>query len=183
MPKRVVPEGPGKRVPVMSRTTVEMRAKLEEAASQSGRSLGQEVEARLEKSFAQDELYKVLFGDKAHSQNLARLTSKTLQIIESITGKRWVEDYETARQCQIAYKHIGCLMFGPDRKPDKSEHYLSHVEPGVKLGSELGVDIAEAVMRDLGLLMPGWKPDTISTFPIRKSVEITVPAKTSGKTK
>lgn len=47
MPKLATPEGEGKRVPVMTRTTPEMRRYLEEAAAASGRSLGQEVEFRL----------------------------------------------------------------------------------------------------------------------------------------
>src|SRR4051812_35020269 len=52
MPKRVVPEGEGQRIPVMTRVTKEMRAKLEKAASDSGRSLGQEVEFRLNRDLA-----------------------------------------------------------------------------------------------------------------------------------
>jgi hypothetical protein len=51
MPKRVVPEGEGKRVPVMTRTTQELRDRIEQAAAASGRSLAQEVEHRLEDSF------------------------------------------------------------------------------------------------------------------------------------
>ena len=56
MPRRVVPKGDGARVPVMSRTTRELRARLEAAASDSGRSLGQEVEYRLERSFFADDM-------------------------------------------------------------------------------------------------------------------------------
>lgn len=41
----------GKRHPLNMRTTAELRAKLGWAATQSGRSLAQEVEYRLERSF------------------------------------------------------------------------------------------------------------------------------------
>lgn len=50
MPKKL-PEGEGKRVPLNMRTTRETRDRLEKAADESGRSLAQEVEIRLERSF------------------------------------------------------------------------------------------------------------------------------------
>jgi Arc-like DNA binding dprotein len=51
--KRVLP---GKRYPLNMRTTKELRDKIEEAATASGRSLVQEVEFRLERSFRQQEI-------------------------------------------------------------------------------------------------------------------------------
>lgn len=52
MPTRAkLPEGEGKRVPLNMRTTKEIRSCLERAAADSGRSLAQEVEFRLEQSF------------------------------------------------------------------------------------------------------------------------------------
>lgn len=58
----------GKRYPLNLRTTFDIRAKLESAAVASGRSLAQEVEYRLERSFErQDLLQEVLtlaFGDE-----------------------------------------------------------------------------------------------------------------------
>src|SRR5262245_18075923 len=45
-----------KRVPLNMRTTQEMREKVERAAAQSGLSLVQEVERRLEKSFRDEEV-------------------------------------------------------------------------------------------------------------------------------
>src|SRR5215467_13335325 len=53
--KRVLP---GKRYPLNMRTTKELRDKIEEAAMASGRSLVQEVEFRLERSFRQQEIEK-----------------------------------------------------------------------------------------------------------------------------
>src|SRR5215467_2655400 len=49
--KRVLP---GKRYPLNMRTTKELRDKIEQAATDSGRSLVQEVEFRLERSFQQE---------------------------------------------------------------------------------------------------------------------------------
>src|SRR5436190_13781145 len=53
--KRVLP---GKRYPLNMRTTKELRDKIEWAATVSGRSLVQEVESRLERSFQEEEIEK-----------------------------------------------------------------------------------------------------------------------------
>lgn len=50
------PPTSGKRYPLNMRTTLEIRNKLAEAAEASGRSLAQEVERRLERSFEYDDL-------------------------------------------------------------------------------------------------------------------------------
>jgi TraY domain len=51
MPRTVGHTGEGKRYPLNMRTTKEIRDQLEAAAAASGRSLTQEVERRLERSF------------------------------------------------------------------------------------------------------------------------------------
>jgi predicted HicB family RNase H-like nuclease len=53
--KRVLP---GKRYPLNMRTTKELRDKIDWAATASGRSLVQEVEFRLERSFQEEEIEK-----------------------------------------------------------------------------------------------------------------------------
>lgn len=50
-PRAKLPPGEGRRVPLGMRTTLEMRARVERAAADSGRSLSQEVEFRLMQSF------------------------------------------------------------------------------------------------------------------------------------
>src|SRR4051812_43730635 len=60
MPRKAVEGGAGKRVPLNMKTTEEIRAKLEEAAAASGRSLTAEVEYRLEQSFVQKELFDMV---------------------------------------------------------------------------------------------------------------------------
>ncbi len=52
--KAKLPPGKGKRVPLNMRTTTEMRARIEQAAADSGRSLVQEVEHRVEQSFEKE---------------------------------------------------------------------------------------------------------------------------------
>jgi Arc-like DNA binding domain len=56
MPRRSKRVLPGKRYPLNMRTTKELRDKIEAAATASGRSLVQEVEARLETSFRHEDL-------------------------------------------------------------------------------------------------------------------------------
>ena len=51
MPRTTRGTGGGKRYPLNMRTTRETRERIEAAASANGRSLAQEVEARLEQSF------------------------------------------------------------------------------------------------------------------------------------
>jgi hypothetical protein len=62
MPKRAPTLGEGKRSPLNMRTTKDLREKLEKAAGKSGRSLVQEVEARLEQSLNGDFLLTELLG-------------------------------------------------------------------------------------------------------------------------
>lgn len=63
MPVRAkLPKGEGKRVPLNMRTTKETRARLERAAADSGRSLVQEVEYRLEMSFRDDDIVDRIFA-------------------------------------------------------------------------------------------------------------------------
>ena len=49
-PLRATPPTPGERVPLSLRVTADIRTRLEEAALESGRSLSQEAEMRLERS-------------------------------------------------------------------------------------------------------------------------------------
>lgn len=57
MPRTAKPAGDGKRYPLNMRTTKEARDQLESAAADSGRSLAQEVEYRLNRSFADDAMF------------------------------------------------------------------------------------------------------------------------------
>ena len=58
-----LPPEEGKRFPLNMRTTKELRNKLAESAENSGRSMAQEVEFRLEKSFLSEDYMTLAFGD------------------------------------------------------------------------------------------------------------------------
>lgn len=87
MPRTTKPTGDGKRHPLNMRTTKETREKLESAAAANGRSLAQEVEARLEASFAEERG----FGGPEMRQ-LAYLMTSAFQVASQrdATDKNWV---------------------------------------------------------------------------------------------
>ena len=82
MPARAkLPPGEGKRVPLNMRTTPKTRGQLERAAAESGRSLVQEVETRLERSFLSDDAKFDDFGGK-EKYALARLFAVSADLLE-----------------------------------------------------------------------------------------------------
>jgi hypothetical protein len=102
MPARAkLPKGKGKRVPLNMRTTQETRDRLEKAAADSGRSLVQEVEYRLERSFMEEDQRVREFGDQ-RAQLLWRLCSAVKEIVERETGKDAFDDYETSVAARAA---------------------------------------------------------------------------------
>lgn len=78
MPRTTAPKGEGKRYPLNMRTTKETRDKLAAAASESGRSLAQEVEFRINRSFVDDEMFSshavrlwaILMADEFHKAGI-----------------------------------------------------------------------------------------------------------------
>ncbi|MGA0595152.1 TraY domain-containing protein [Enterovirga sp. CN4-39] len=149
MPKRVVPEGEGKRVPVMSRTTKELRAKLEEAAAASGRSLGQEVEYRLEQSFARPPSTTELLGGPGPAL-LAKLVAVTTQAVQAQTGASWETDPRTR---SVLYRALKATLVGT---LGDGEHPLSNDEAD-REGFLLGHSVMELLrQRGAGSLFPAF---------------------------
>ena len=92
-----------------TRITPETRGRLEEAAAESGRSLAQEIEFRLERSFEGDEAlggrqFRALFG----------LFGNAAALIEQQTGKAYFEDYYTYVAVRAAWQR---LIAGFDPSP------------------------------------------------------------------
>jgi Arc-like DNA binding domain len=75
MPRKSRRVLPGKRYPLNMRTTKELRDKIEAAATFSGRSLVQEVEARLEESFLRQNLAALM---REHIENTAKAVADQL---------------------------------------------------------------------------------------------------------
>ncbi len=103
----VRPRGPyvDKRKTLTTRITNKTRENLDAAAKATDRSLSQEIEFRLERSFLQDEADERIretvlkdiydsFGKKK-TFRIMRLLASMVQIVEQTTGKSWLEDPET----------------------------------------------------------------------------------------
>jgi hypothetical protein len=137
MPKRTV-EGEGKKSPLNMRTTPALREKLEVAAGESGRSLVQEVEYRLEQSFATD----ALLGGKY--SELPRLI--TLAMMLGPKGPH------RARALQEATRVISEAFFSPSglSEADVKNQYLVGGLNGGDAGIA-GVSIAITVLAQAGL--------------------------------
>ncbi len=87
------------------RPTPQIRAKLEQAAHENGRSMSQEVEARLEASFLDEEARNREMGGK-ELQALFRLLGAAAEIIEARTGRNWSEDWETGIAVFSAWQRL-----------------------------------------------------------------------------
>ena len=100
------PRGPftGKRKTLTTRITEGTREQLEAAAEATDRSLSQEIEFRLERSFLTDEARRDreerAYGG-AHTHALLRLFGDTIKGIEMQTSGSWTEDQYTFDQVRL----------------------------------------------------------------------------------
>ncbi len=79
-----------KLAPLNMRTSPQLRAQIERAADDNGRSLTQEVERRLMTSFIFDEA-----RGGQHINAFTAMLAATIQRLELRYGKKWIEDAET----------------------------------------------------------------------------------------
>ena len=93
MPRKAVTGGTGKRVALNMKTTEDVRARLEEAAAASGRSLTAEVEHRLEMSFDEDAIRDRI---DALQQSLLSATSPLNKIKSGLDESRATLDKSQA---------------------------------------------------------------------------------------
>lgn len=100
------------------RTTQETRSQLERAAADSGRSLAQEVEYRLDRSFAQEDATVKTFGGRKLHQ-LFQMIAGAIGLIEAETGQPWDRDFETA----VATKRAVSSLFSAVMPPPDGETY------------------------------------------------------------
>ena len=85
-----------KRKTLSTRITSELRDRLDKSADESGRSLSQEIEFRLEQSFRdQKALYREFGGQENY--NIMRFLALIPHFAEAMTRQPWREDRETFR--------------------------------------------------------------------------------------
>jgi hypothetical protein len=90
-----------RRFQVPVRTTAEVRQKLEEACAASGKSLTQEVEARIERSLEMQEL----LGDDRRMALMVRIADQVTRA-EAATGKKWHADTATYWAVRRLIEHV-----------------------------------------------------------------------------
>ncbi len=125
-PKRV-----DRRKTTSTRITPETRAQLEAAAAHSGRSLAQEIEFRLERSFLDEDARNREMGGK-ELQALFRMLGAAAEIVQARTRKRWPQDWHTTHAIYMAWQHlIAHALPKPPKELAKvvSEHFGGQLKP------------------------------------------------------
>ena len=97
------------------RPTAQVRRKLEEAAAASDFSMTQEIERRLERSFAEDDAKLAEFGDKM-TYRLMKLLALAKEWVEEDAGKKMSKDWETFFGVWQAWQRL-LIQLGP-KPPD-----------------------------------------------------------------
>jgi hypothetical protein len=161
MPKKAekAHAGDGKRYPVNVRVTFELRRDLERAADETGRSLTQELESRLETSLAKREHLEAIWGWDLTP--IFQAVAQALWRIEMLTEKRWWEDEQTCELFKRTtaviienYRRIisqdlleskpGTLKLTLDQSPDE---LAAAIAAAVGIGPPMGPKDDKAVRR------------------------------------
>jgi hypothetical protein len=106
VPQRGASGGDGKRYPLNMRTTKQVRERLEKAAAASGRSLAQEVEYRLERSFDREATMLETFGASSNVE-LIRALSMVLGNARYGTDREFQAKHR--KKMEEAERHIDAL--------------------------------------------------------------------------
>ena len=114
-----------KRIPLNMRTTQQLRTKVEQAAEASGRSLAQEVEFRVERTFWDDE--------RAATQSI---------FVKRLGGERQVEDPCAALHKQQILKRVAAIKECADTWANEETGKLA-VIAALKFISRLAEQIQE----------------------------------------
>jgi hypothetical protein len=150
-PKSMKGETAGKRYPLNMRSTKELREQLERAAAQSGRSLVQEVEHRLERSFRDE---NVLIGGIG-GPNAEPFVRPVLYFLESMhrDGKDWRTNQAVAEAMPTAIKIIAEAVFAGGLSLEQQQRYrvVESLESGGSSVRTQMVMTAISLLKGLGL--------------------------------
>ena len=98
------PLGDAARGPLTIRLRAEVRRDVERAAIRYGRSLSEEIESRLEVSFAFTQYVRHEWGDDIF--RIAQAMAGSLSFLEDWTGESWIGDKETYDLLQLTVANI-----------------------------------------------------------------------------
>lgn len=179
--KKKPPESPAKRVPLSLRVTPAMKESLEEAAGKNGRSLTQEIELRLERSFERQDLLRDMLeiGYGRHLAGMVMLIANTARIAgmaahatkgaadaEVLFDPTWLSkclsDPWTFAEIQTAITvAVQSLKPAGDDKPDADVARALKANGWSSLGGEFGT-VAAALLRARRLGDDNWIADNLS---------------------
>ena len=123
-------KGQPKRSSFNTRIRTELKERLESAAGDAGRSLSEEIEFRLERSFREDDARVQEFGGR-WAYELFRLLAAAARNVSARMGEDWLENEQAYDQVRLA---IGVIMLSQPFRPRPVVGY------GVPEGSTAGID-------------------------------------------
>lgn len=147
-------EREGRRATMSVRLSEEGRARLEKAASMNGRSLAQEVEMRLERSFDQDDLHVALVGENSHARPLIQCIATTIRWIEGTTEKTFTNDWQTLFFVRRAVSRVCEFVLGTDYSEADFLNEFASSEAERQQYRELTEQFAYNALRKHGLALP-----------------------------
>jgi hypothetical protein len=105
---RPTKDAKAKRAIFSTRITAELRVALERAAKDSGKSLSNEIEARLLRSFEHEAEIKRVLAAFGGEQNYAvlRFIAEVIRRIDAATGRRWTDDPWSFNQVRQAIAYL-----------------------------------------------------------------------------
>ncbi len=112
------------RFAVQARATKELYEKLLGACAATGRSLAAEIEHRLERSFQEMEVLKIVFG-RDDTITLVQTIASFVNALQDLTRRSWTEDADTRRKIlKVVYEVLAAQFDAVDapRAPHESFH-------------------------------------------------------------
>lgn len=142
-----------KRATLSTRITSELREALDIACRKNDRSLSQEIELRLLRSFDRDASIEEMYGSR-ENYALVRMIIMAMNTVEAVTGRSWKKDPYTFVQCKKAI--LGVVRpFRPDgsAEPPADLRAPEELDP-----SDLGGAAAAGVLTQVVLADPDKPP-------------------------
>src|SRR5688572_8692334 len=137
----------GRRNPLNLRATDELREKLEAAASASGRSLTQELEARLLQTFKHEDALVERFGSP-ETVRLVMTLGDAINLVETITRRRWTEDEGTREMVRNAVNSVMDMTRGSKVAPE-TQTAASRAEILLSIGARYSVSKLAATVASM----------------------------------
>lgn len=136
-----------------TRITPELRGKLDQAAAGSNRSLSDEIEERLARSFAfEDEALKS-FGSR-QDYAVCRLLADLMRKLSVATGRSWREDPWTHEQLKIGIVRLLAAL-RPEGEAVQPAMKYHAPETAAKLGEQLAGYMLAALDHGVDILAAG----------------------------